>query len=120
MVLGVPLYTRLWKEETVEDGSLKITSKSLSMEAAKEWIEQVQVTPVYDAESGQNFVQYYSEAEKATYKLWIEDEVSLKKRTELVSKYNLAGIASWSRFFAAPAAWTALQLSENSPTVTQK
>jgi spore germination protein YaaH len=120
LVLGVPLYTRLWKEETAEDGSLKITSKSLSMEKAMEWMEQIQVSPVYDEASGQNYVEYYSEAEKATYKLWLEDEVSLKKRTELVAKYSLAGIASWSRFFAAPAAWTALQLTENSPTVTQK
>ncbi len=120
LILGVPLYTRLWKEETLEDGSAKITSKSMSMEQAKEWMEQVQVSPVYDEASGQNYVEYYAETEKATYKLWLEDEVSLKKRTELVAKYNLAGIASWSRYFAAPAAWTALQLTESSPTVTQK
>jgi spore germination protein YaaH len=43
--------------------------------------------------------------------VWIEDELSLKKRADLVSKYKLAGLGSWSRYFADQSAWTALQLN---------
>ncbi|AGK53893.1 hypothetical protein B1NLA3E_10675 [Bacillus sp. 1NLA3E] len=113
LILGVPLYTRLWKEETGEDRKTKVSSKSKSMSAISEWIIEHQLTPVYDEASGQNYAEFYSEEDKATYKVWLEDEVSLKKRAELTSKYNLAGIASWSRYFAAPAAWTALQILDD-------
>ncbi len=49
-------------------------------------------------DSGQNYAEYFSEEEQATYKVWLEDEISLKKRAELTSKYDLAGVASWSRY----------------------
>ncbi|WP_318502602.1 glycosyl hydrolase family 18 protein [Bacillus sp. T3] len=110
LVLGVPLYTRLWKEETDADGAIKVTSKAMSMTEISQWLQEHQLTPVYDEESGQNYAEYYSEPDHATYKVWLEDEVSLKKRSELVTKYQLAGVASWSRYFAAPTAWSALQI----------
>lgn len=112
LVLGVPLYTRLWKEETSADGAITVTSQSMSMSEITQWIQEHQLTPVYDETSGQNYVEYFSQQENATYKVWLEDEVSLKKRAELVNKYELAGLASWSRYFASPTAWTALQIPD--------
>jgi spore germination protein YaaH len=119
LILGVPLYARLWKEQQKEDGTIEVTAKALSMAQVKEWIAEKGVQPVYDEESGQNFVEYYSEDEKATYKIWIEDELSLIKRADLAKSYQLAGIGSWSRFFGDESAWTALDLLKNQ-TVTQK
>lgn len=119
LILGVPLYTRLWKEEQLEDGQVKVSSEALSMAKAKEWIASKGVTPVYDDESGQNYVEFYSEQEKITYKIWIEDELSLSKRAELSKKYSLAGIATWSRYFADETAWVALRLDEQKD-VTKK
>lgn len=119
LILGVPLYTRLWKEQLKEDGTTEVTAKALSMTQAKEWIAEKGVLPIYDDESGQNFVEYFAEDEKATYKLWIEDELSLNKRADLAASYQLAGIGTWSRFFGDETAWTALDLNNNQ-TVTQK
>ncbi|SFA89204.1 MULTISPECIES: glycosyl hydrolase family 18 protein [unclassified Bacillus (in: firmicutes)] len=119
LILGVPLYTRLWKEEQLEDGQVKVTSEALSMSKAKEWIASKGITPVYDDASGQNYVEFYSEQEKITYKIWIEDELSLGKRAELSKKYSLAGIATWSRYFADETAWVALRLDEQKD-VTKK
>ncbi|WP_348981249.1 glycosyl hydrolase family 18 protein [Bacillus sp. DNRA2] len=110
LVLGVPLYTRLWKETLGEDGAPVVTSEAMSMEKMTKWLTEHQLTPTYDAQSGQNYVEYVSVEENATYKVWLEDEVSLKKRAELAAKYELAGVASWSRYFAAPEAWSALQM----------
>lgn len=112
LVLGVPLYTRLWKEQTEVDGSLKVTSKALSMEQAKEWLAKNKLTPKYDEATGQNYTELHVDAEKATYKIWLEDEQSLKKRADLAAKYQLAGVASWSRYFADSAAWTALNMQD--------
>lgn len=119
LVLGVPLYTRLWTEQMAEDGAVTVSSKSMSMAEVKEWLETKQITPVYDESTGQNYAEYYSGEEKATYKIWLEDETSLKKRVELTQKYQLAGIGSWSRYFAAPNAWTALQMPDNPPVAKE-
>lgn len=118
LILGVPLYARLWKEEIDETGNKKVSSKALSMEKVDQWIEENQVKPVYDPVSGQNYAEHYSEAEKATYKIWLEDPLSLKKRADLAKKYELAGLASWSRYFADETAWTALNLKTDQ-NVTQ-
>lgn len=108
LVLGVPLYTRLWEEKA----NGEISSKALSMEKADEWVKKHKVSLTYDEETGQNYGEYYDNKTKSTYKIWLEDEVSLTNRAKLVDKYKLAGIASWSRFFADETAWSALALEE--------
>jgi spore germination protein YaaH len=112
LILGVPLYTRLWKEQTLENGQIEVTSQALSMSKMKEWLAEHKLKPTYDAASGQNYAQLFIEKENATYKVWLEDELSLKKRAEIMMKYQLAGVASWSRFFADETAWAALHNTE--------
>jgi spore germination protein YaaH len=111
LILGVPLYTRLWKEQTNADGTQTVSSKVLSMDKAKAWMQEKGLKPTYDPESGQNYAEYYDSTENATYKIWLEDLTSLKKRSNLASKFHLAGIASWSRTFGDQTAWTALDLN---------
>lgn len=117
LILGVPLYTRLWKEEMGTDGMITVSSKAMSMDDIKEWLDSRQITAVYNESSGQNYAEYFSEEENVTYKVWLEDEVSLKKRAELTLKYDLAGVASWSRYFASPVACDALQMQNNQTAV---
>lgn len=88
-----------------------VSSKALSMGKVKEWLNKNKITPVYDPASGQNYAESYSEKNKVTYRVWLEDGVSLLKRAELAKKYNLAGVASWSRYFADETAWSALNLT---------
>lgn len=108
LILGVPLYARLWE---VKDSG-EVSSKALAMDKVKEWLETNQLTPTYDEASGQNYAELYVKAEQTTYKIWLEDELSLKKRAEIASKYELAGVASWSRFFADETAWLALNMEK--------
>jgi spore germination protein YaaH len=119
LILGVPLYSRLWKEQQNADGTTTITSKALSMDKVKAWLAEKGLTPTYDEKSGQNFAEFVATDEKATYKIWIEDELSLNKRAAIVEKYHLAGLGTWSRNFGDQTAWTALNLNTNK-TVTQK
>lgn len=109
LLLGVPYYTRLWKEEKGTDGKVKVTSKALSMDTANKWIEERNLNPAYNQETGQNYVEYFDSKENVTYKMWMEDETSINKRAELVLKYNLAGIASWRRGFETPTIWQAIE-----------
>lgn len=109
LILGVPLYTRLWE---IKDTG-EVSSKAMKMDEAKAWIKEKGIVPVYDESSGQNYAEFYDMNTKTTFRIWLEDELSLKKRVELVAKYKLKGIASWSRSFADETAWLALQTNDN-------
>ncbi|GIN84142.1 hypothetical protein J6TS2_05280 [Heyndrickxia sporothermodurans] len=110
LVLGIPLFTRLWQEEE-KNGKVSVSSQALTMEQAKAWMKERKVKAVEDTESGQNYVEYHDVKTNTVYKMWLEDELSLKKRAELGAKYRLAGVATWSRYFADSSAWVALQTS---------
>jgi len=106
LVLGMPLYTRVWSEEKQGDGSIKVSSKALGMAKVDEIIAQHKLTPVFDDAAGQNYVEYMEGEIKQ--RIWIEDEISLKARTALVHQYDLAGVASWQRTFAKPEIWSVI------------
>lgn len=103
LLLGVPLYTRLWTETTRENGEVEVSSESLSMEEAREWMAEKNVQPTYDEVIGQNVVTYENENKK--YYIWLEDERSLENRIHLMKELDLAGIATWSTSFADSEAW---------------
>lgn len=98
MILGVPLYTRIWKE----DGG-KVTSKTISMDEVARIIASKGLKPVWDKESQQNYIEYQENG--ADYKIWIEDANSLEKKVSLVNKYNLAGVGSWRLGFETSNIW---------------
>lgn len=108
LILGLPLYTRLWIEETHE-GEQKMSSKALSMQQAQEWMQERNLEASYDDASGQRYVEWQDDQTNTIYRIWLEDDVSLQKRVDLAKKYNLAGIGTWSRFFADDTAWHTLQ-----------
>jgi spore germination protein YaaH len=103
VLLGVPFYTRLWKEEKDETGKINLSSQALSMEQAEKWLKEHKGQIVLDEAAGQNYVEV-KEGE-ATYKMWLEDSHSMQKRIELMKKYRLAGIAAWRRGFEKEELW---------------
>jgi len=105
LLLGVPFYTRVWREET-KSGVFTVTSKALGMEAAEELLRQNQAVIQWDAESGQNFGAFREG--QAQCKIWLEDQESMALRVALVKKYGLAGVASWRRGFEKPAIWNVI------------
>lgn len=106
LILGIPLYTRIWSETTVE-GKAKVSSKAVSMNAVEKIITEKKLKPIFDKDAGQNYVEYTEDG--VLRKIWIEDKVSLKARVELAKSFGLGGIGSWNRSFANPSAWEALQ-----------
>ncbi|MDI9483035.1 MAG: glycosyl hydrolase family 18 protein [Bacillota bacterium] len=104
LLMGIPLYTRLWKEYVDENGKVKVeTGKALSMEAAAKLIEENGAQPVWDEKSGQYAVTF--ENDDVTCKMWLEDEHSVNYKSILAHKYNLAGTSTWSHNFANEEVW---------------
>lgn len=91
-ILGVPFYTRLWKEEIV-DGQTKVTSKAYSMASMKELLNSKKVELTWLEDIGQYYGEY--EEDGIVYKVWLEDEKSMQMRMDIARTYDVAGIAAW-------------------------
>ena len=89
IILGIPLYTRLWKEDNG-----KITSKVVNIKDVESTLPS-DIQKKWDEELKQNYVEYTDGS--ATYKMWIEDEKSITEKIGLAKKYDLAGIAFWEK-----------------------
>lgn len=103
IILAVPLYTRVW----TEDSSGKIIGKNT-----------VSIKDVYkiipngvEKQWNDSLKQYYVEYKNGnnTKKIWIEDEKSLKEKISLIKKYNLGGVASWQKGMETENYWTFLK-----------
>ncbi len=105
LVLGVPSYTRIWTETpTIEDPTkMKVKSKAASMDTVNKIIDQYGLIKTYDLKTGQNYIEYMEE--NALHRIWIEDETSMKMRTDIIKFYNLAGIGNWRRGFETENIW---------------
>lgn len=106
LLLGVPFYTRVWKEE-IADGGVKVSSKAVSMGSVEKILSEKKPAVIWDEESGQNYAEYKDST--GTYKIWIEDDESINLKTSLVQKYDLAGAASWRKGFESEDIWAVLQ-----------
>ena len=97
LVLAVPFYTRLWKEEngkvSSETVDLKDVDKVIPANVEKKWND--------------NLKQYYIEYTQngAVYKMWIEDLKSISAKLDLINKYKLAGAAYWEKDRESPEVW---------------
>ena len=97
LVLAVPFYTRLWKEEngkvSSETVDLKDVDKVIPANVEKRWND--------------NLKQYYIEYKQngAVYKMWIEDLKSISAKLDLINKYKLAGAAYWEKDRESPEVW---------------
>jgi len=107
LILAVPFYTRLWKE-TYVNGKTVVTSSAISMEAGEKAIRDNYAIKVWDEESGQYYAEYKKDG--SLYRIWLEDENSIKLKVRLANKYNIAGVASWRKGFEKPAVWNVISL----------
>lgn len=108
LLLGMPLYTRLWIETPsktkVEDMDVK--SKVLWMDDVKEILKKDNIVKIWDDTAGQYYIAYIEN--NKLHKIWVEDAESIALKTELVNKYDLAGVAAWRRGFETEDIWDAI------------
>lgn len=108
LILGIPFYTRLWKET---DGTLTSSVVNMRSVTVPDGVEKV-----WDEDTKQYYMEYTSGG--ATYKMWIEDEESIKAKLDLINQYELAGAGFWSKDRESNTIWNIiaeeLQITNNS------
>lgn len=106
ILLGVPFYTRVWREELLSDGTIDLSSKAYGMQRAYDVMLENDTVFTWNEE----IMQYYGEFidGTVTYKCWLEDERSMEMKMELVEKYDLAGVASWKLTLQKDEIWNVI------------
>ena len=94
MISAIPFYSRLWYTETLEDGSVSVTSEAVTMEQAGRLVEENGAEVSFDESAGQQYAQWTDE-EGRLCQIWLEDEDSVRERASMISEYGLGGIAAW-------------------------
>jgi spore germination protein YaaH len=105
VIMGVPFYTRLWKEVT-ENGEVKVSSEAYSMSNGMAVLKDNGVEPIWDEATG----QYYGEFEKdgAVYKMWLEEDESIEAKLKLIDAANVKGIAGWKLGLEKESVWNVI------------
>lgn len=103
LILGVPFYARLWQSQ---DGKV-IRTSAIGMDTSRNRVAEAGAQIVYDEKTGQNYAKWVNDG--VTFEIWLEDETSMRNRIELIHKYSLAGVASWSKGFENPSIWTVIK-----------
>jgi spore germination protein YaaH len=107
LVLGIPLYMRIWEEDLTTH---KVTGKTLSMSNAEKVTTAKSILPswkgVYWEKKALLECSYEENDKRYTY--WLEDANSIRRKAALVKQYDLAGVASWRKGFETPDVWPVL------------
>lgn len=73
----------------------RVSTKAYSISRQNKMLEQRDDFKIeYVKEDGQNLAVALNNDE-SKYKIWLEDEISIKNRSILVNQYDLAGISAW-------------------------
>jgi len=102
LIVGLPFYTRLWREAHTG----KLTSRALSMDGGLNLVNSNKAKKEWDKEKG----QYYAEWKdgKDRMRIWLEEEKSLETKLKLVEKDKVAGIAFWKLGLERKEAWNSV------------
>ncbi len=106
VILGLPYYTRLWKEELI-DSEVVVSSKAYSMNRAYEILVENKAIIEWNEEVGQYYGEY--DIGEVTYKIWLEEERSIEEKVKLAKEYELAGVSGWKLGLEKDEVWQVLK-----------
>ena len=114
-ILGMPFYSRVW-ELTPKDGAGEDVESAAedylpyTFTCTEEGMQTVEnrytangAQAVWSEEDGQYIAEYESEGK--TYKIWVENEISLEEKLKVMKQNNRAGAAYWKLGLERPSAW---------------
>ena len=98
LVLGMPLYMRLWRESGGE-----VQGRTLHMDEAQSLWQEKKASRRWLEDCGQYYYAYHENG--SWYRVWQEDARSLALKGALIRRYDLAGAALWKKGVETPDVW---------------
>ena len=102
VINAIPFYTRIW-----ETKGTTVTSQAVGMELAQQYIADHNITTEWDEETCQNYGEYQSG--DSYYQVWLEDADSIRVKLNVMSKYEIAGVAEWKLGFEVDSIWDVIE-----------
>ncbi len=101
IILGIPFYTRLWREYTEQNPASSVVSMKNIDNALNQYFSGIE--KIWD----EGRKQYYVERvmEDFTYKMWIEDEETVQGKLDMAQEYKLGGVAFWVKDMEKEDVW---------------
>lgn len=98
VINAIPFYTRIW-----ETKGTTIDSQAVGIDTAKQYLADHGITTSWDETTCQNYGEYQSG--DSYYQVWMEDEDSIRVKLNIMTKYDIAGVAEWQLAFASESVW---------------
>lgn len=105
LVLGVPFYTRVWREHpsTERANEIRNSSAAIGMEAQNNLIEKYELTLLWDDVDKLYYATFFEENNQV--KIWVENARTIEAKLEIIDLLNLKGVAAWRRGFETEDIW---------------
>lgn len=109
LVMGVPFYTRVWREYPSTEKANAITTRSsaIGMEAQNNLITKYNLTPIWDDVDKLYYATFFEEGNQV--KMWIENAETIGAKIEIIDLLGLKGVAAWRRGFETPDIWNVFE-----------
>jgi len=101
VINALPFYAVIWKTSDV------INAEAVSMAGAKQFVADQGLTPTWDEVNCYQYVMVNKD--NVNYELWIEDEQSIGTKLNVMSNYQLAGVAAWRLGQETPQVWDVIE-----------
>lgn len=103
VINALPLYTILWKIAGSE-----VSDQYITLNNTADFLSRKSTSPQWDETTCQNYLEY--EEGGATYKIWIEDEESIKIKLNVMNAHKIGGVAAWRLGYGTPGVWQLISL----------
>lgn len=102
LINGIPFYTRIWKTTGTE-----VVGESVGMQTAAKFLADNNIQAQWREEE----CQFYGEIQKGEtfYQVWLENYDSVKVKLDVMSTYDLAGVAEWKLGLETSDVWELIQ-----------
>lgn len=105
VIIGIPFYTRLWKEVGSGD-SVTVSSEACGMGTGVNYLSTNGVEPVWDDETGQYYGEYEQNGDR--YRIWLEEDESIDLKMKAISGAGVAGISGWKLGLEKESIWNVI------------
>ncbi len=111
LVLGIPFYGRIWKQGTsyggygISNNTVENLIKEYNGKIIYDYTEKSPKAVITIKPGDPKPKVFGKTLDAGKYDIWYENETSLKRKLELVKKYNLKGTGSWSLGQESASTW---------------
>lgn len=102
IIIEIPLYSIIWSEKN----NKVVNAERINMRALEDYLEKNELIYSLDETSKQNYIEYVKGSLK--YKIWLEDNYSVKQKIDLAKKFQLAGVSLYKKGYESQSLLTEL------------